>query len=143
VRTPYLRDQSGSVAVIFALALTMLIGVAAIVVDLGHAYVVRREMQKAAEAGANAGVRALALPDNTSFPNWNNALNIAKAMVQGNNANGAPSAISTRMTVFKRCRRASGISGGPRTRPRLISMATPIRPIITPPVLIPIMSAPR
>lgn len=74
---------------IFAVALLMLMGVAAIVVDLGHAYVVRREIQKAAEAGVNAGVRALALPDSTSFPNWNNALTAAKATVQGNSADGA------------------------------------------------------
>ncbi len=57
-------DQPGSVAVIFAVALMMLMGVA-------------------------AEVRALALPDCTSFPNWNSALAAAKATVQGNIAAGA------------------------------------------------------
>ncbi|MFI5330495.1 MAG: hypothetical protein ACHQ2F_05585 [Desulfobaccales bacterium] len=36
-----------------------------------------------------AAVRALALPDCTSFPNWNSALAAAKATVQGNIAAGA------------------------------------------------------
>ena len=74
-------DQSGSVAVHFVVALMRRTGVTAIVVDLVHADVARRETQKAAEAGVNAGVRALALADSTSFPKWNNALATAKAMV--------------------------------------------------------------
>ena len=54
-------DQSGSVGLIFALSLMVILGLAAVVIDLGHAYVVKREIQKAAEAGALAGARALAL----------------------------------------------------------------------------------
>ncbi len=56
--------QSGSVAVSFAVALMMLMSLA-------------------------AEVRALALPDCTSFPNWNSALAAAGATVQGNIAVGA------------------------------------------------------
>lgn len=82
-------DEAGSVMVIFVLALAVLTGIAAIVVDLGHAFVVRRELQRSAEAGANAGARALALPNTTSFPNWGNALNTAKAVVRENKADGA------------------------------------------------------
>jgi hypothetical protein len=39
--------------------------------------------------GAATEVRALALPDYTSFPNWNSALAAAKVTVQGNIAAGA------------------------------------------------------
>ena len=57
-------DHSGSVAVIVAVALMMLMSLA-------------------------SQVRALALPDCTSFPNWNSALAAAGATVQGNIAAGA------------------------------------------------------
>ena len=63
-RSCWRGDQSGSVAVIFAVALMMLMSLA-------------------------AEVRALALPDCTSFPNWNSALAAAGATVQGNIAVGA------------------------------------------------------
>jgi hypothetical protein len=59
-RSCWCGDQPGSVAVIFAVALIMLMSLA-------------------------AEVRALALPDYTSLPNWNSAL----ATVQGNIAAGA------------------------------------------------------
>jgi hypothetical protein len=63
-RSCWCGDHSGSVAVIFAVALMMLMSLA-------------------------AEVRALALPDCTSFPNWNSALAAAKATVPGNIAAGA------------------------------------------------------
>ncbi len=58
-------DQSGSVGLIFAMSLIVILGLAALVIDLGHAYVVKRELQNAAEAGALAGARALSLPATT------------------------------------------------------------------------------
>lgn len=63
-RSCWWSDQSGSVAVSFAVALMMLMSL-------------------------TAGVRALALPDCTSFPNWNSALAAAGATVPGNIAAGA------------------------------------------------------
>ncbi len=86
----FLADESGAVAVILVLVGLIMLGVAALVVDLGHLYVVRGELQKAAEAGAFAGARALALPPNSlPFPNWDNAVNTATATVRGNSADGA------------------------------------------------------
>ena len=55
-------DESGGVAVIMALALTGMLMMAALVLDLGHLSTVKTEARKAAEAGAYAGARALALP---------------------------------------------------------------------------------
>jgi Flp pilus assembly protein TadG len=87
-------DQSGSVAVIFAVCLTVMLGIAAVVIDLGHAFVVKREVQQAAEAGALAGARALALDPAkanglaTSL-NWSYGKTQATNAVKQNYANGA------------------------------------------------------
>ena len=87
-------DQSGSVGIIFALCLTMMVGIAAVVIDLGHAYVVKREIQKATEAGALAGARALALDPTKANGlaislNWSNGKTQATNAVQQNYVNGA------------------------------------------------------
>ncbi len=56
-----LRDQSG-MAVLAILAICILLGMVGLGVDLGHLFLVKSELQRAAEAGAIAGVRAL-FPD--------------------------------------------------------------------------------
>ncbi|MDA2916795.1 pilus assembly protein TadG-related protein, partial [Nitrospinae bacterium AH_259_B05_G02_I21] len=55
------RDERGVIAVIAVLLLTAMVGMAALVVDLGWLYVVRSELQNGADAGAMAGVVELAL----------------------------------------------------------------------------------
>ena len=82
-------DQSGSVAVISALCLAVMLGIAAVVIDLGHAYVVKRELQNAAEAGALAGARALSLPATSTTKNWANGTTTATSTVRLNFAGGA------------------------------------------------------
>ena len=72
----------------------MLVGIAAVVIDLGHAYVVKREVQKAVEAGALTGARALALDPTQSNQlaltlNWSNGKAQATKVVQQNYVNGA------------------------------------------------------
>jgi Flp pilus assembly protein TadG len=66
------RHDSGSVAVITAICLGFLIGFVALVVDVGHLYAVRNELQNAADAAALAGARALfplnGYPDATLIP---------------------------------------------------------------------------
>lgn len=54
-----LKDQTGAVAIMVALLLIVFIGFAALAIDLGHLYVVRNEIQNAADAGALAGARFL------------------------------------------------------------------------------------
>ena len=49
------RNEAGNVAIPFAVSLILMLGLAAVVIDLGHARVVKRELQKAAEAGALTG----------------------------------------------------------------------------------------
>ncbi len=53
------RDERGAVIMLITLAVTVLFSMAAIVVDLGHAYVTARQMQNASDAAAMAGARTL------------------------------------------------------------------------------------
>ncbi len=52
-------DQSGGVLVLIALLLVVIIGMAAMALDVGHLMVVRNELRNAADAGALAGARML------------------------------------------------------------------------------------
>jgi Flp pilus assembly protein TadG len=66
------RDESGSVAVITAICLVFLVGFVALVLDVGHLYAVRSELQNASDAASLAGARALfpisGYPDATLIP---------------------------------------------------------------------------
>lgn len=52
-------NQRGTIAVLTAAGLLVLLGITGLAVDLGHLYVVKSELQRAADAGAMAGARAL------------------------------------------------------------------------------------
>lgn len=60
-----LRDQSGVVAVVTAIALVMFLSFVALAVDVGHLTVTKNELQNAADAGALAGARMLYNSDGT------------------------------------------------------------------------------
>ncbi len=53
------RDESGQSLILFALGLAVLLGMAAMTIDVGLAYVARRDMQNAADAAALAGADAI------------------------------------------------------------------------------------
>lgn len=53
------KGEKGAVAIIVAICLVMFIGFAALAIDIGHLYVVKNELQNAADAGALAGARVL------------------------------------------------------------------------------------
>ncbi len=53
------RDESGQSLIMFALGLAVLLGMAAMTIDVGLAYVARRDMQNAADAAALAGADVL------------------------------------------------------------------------------------
>lgn len=55
------RDESGQVFALLAVALVVLLGMTALVLDLGYAYYVKRSLQASADAAATAG--AMELPD--------------------------------------------------------------------------------
>jgi hypothetical protein len=54
-----LREQRGVTLILIALLILVFIGVAALAIDIGHLFVVRNELQNAADAGCLAGARFL------------------------------------------------------------------------------------
>jgi hypothetical protein len=59
------RDDDGVVAILVAIMSVVLFGFGALVIDIGHAQVVRSQGQSAVDAASLAGVRALASPGGT------------------------------------------------------------------------------
>lgn len=64
-----LLANRGATVIFVALAMIVLLGMAALAIDVGYLYVVRGELQNAADAGALAGAQELYLPDGTVNPN--------------------------------------------------------------------------
>ncbi len=81
-------DESGSIAIIAAILMVMLLSFCALALDIGHLVSVKAELQKAADAGALAGARALALPKGITDWNWGNGKTTAVSTVQKNFADG-------------------------------------------------------
>jgi hypothetical protein len=54
------RSEKGQVVVLIAVMITVLVGLAAMAIDLSYVFVQRRDMQNAADAGALAGARLVA-----------------------------------------------------------------------------------
>jgi Flp pilus assembly protein TadG len=59
------RGRTGATAAFVALIMVVLLGVAALAIDIGFAYVVRGELQNAADAGALAGAQVLYINNGT------------------------------------------------------------------------------
>jgi Flp pilus assembly protein TadG len=84
-RQSFLKDSSGSILVATVIMLTAFIALLAVVVDLGHLFQVKSELQNAADAGALRGARALYHMNNAnSTPDWVAAQNEAIAAVKKN-----------------------------------------------------------
>lgn len=60
-----LQDNSGGVAIIVGISMIVLMGFAALAIDLSHLFVVKNELQNAADAAALAGARVLYNDDGT------------------------------------------------------------------------------
>ena len=59
------RDQQGVTMILVAIVMLVIIGFAALAIDIGHLFVVRNELKNAADAGALAGARVLLNADGT------------------------------------------------------------------------------
>lgn len=84
-------NQRGSIAIMTAVSLPVLIGFAALAVDISHLFVVRGELQNAADAAALNGANYLYRPG-IFFKgdyDWASAENNALLMLQKNSADGA------------------------------------------------------
>ena len=58
-RLSWLRDRKGSAIVYVAVTLVILVGFAGLAIDVGYLYLVRGELQNAADSGALAGAQVL------------------------------------------------------------------------------------
>lgn len=90
----FARDTEGAIASLTALILTVAVGAMSIAIDLGHIFLVRCELQRAADAGAMAGARGLVnMPAGqtgvTVTPDCANATVVSKRVVEANTADGA------------------------------------------------------
>ncbi|QNN53149.1 Tad domain-containing protein [Nocardioides mesophilus] len=77
------RDEQGAVVLMVAAMTLLLFGIAALVVDLGQARVVRREAQAASDSSALAGANALYL-GGTATPDITGAVGAAKSYAAKN-----------------------------------------------------------
>ena len=73
------RRQRGVVGVMAPVLMLVILSIGAIAVDLGYLYVIRNELQNAADAAALAGAAGL-YPANPK-PNWSNARRLKGACV--------------------------------------------------------------
>jgi len=89
----WFEEESGSMALLSAIILVVILGMAALAVDVGHLMTVKAELQKAADAGALAGARGL-VPYTTAspppHPNWTSGETRAVQTVQANQVDGQP-----------------------------------------------------
>jgi Flp pilus assembly protein TadG len=69
-----LRDREGATLVFVALSMVVLLGVAGLAIDVGYAFVVRAELQNAADSAALAGARALYTSDGSAVNPGANAV---------------------------------------------------------------------
>ena len=83
----FISDQSGAMAVIAVLLLTVLLSAAALGVDYGYMAWVQSDLQKASDAGALAGARILGSYTN---PDWSAGQSAATSMAQQNKVEGKP-----------------------------------------------------
>jgi Flp pilus assembly protein TadG len=80
-------QENGALVVIAALGITVLFGMAALALDIGHLLSVKNELQRAADAGALAGSRALS-PYSGTLPNWSQGQTTATQTTQNNKVDG-------------------------------------------------------
>ncbi|NTV01978.1 MAG: hypothetical protein HGB04_04235 [Chlorobiaceae bacterium] len=86
-----LQGQRGGAAILFVLCLPVMLGFAALAVDLARLNLTRVELQNAADAAALAGVRSLSDPSTVAADqpcNWSAATAMALDVARRNVANG-------------------------------------------------------
>lgn len=87
INFPFVQKQKGAVTVLVALTLPVLVGVAALAVDLAYLHVVRSELQNDADAAALAGARKLYV-SGASALDWAAASSTASSAIALNRAAG-------------------------------------------------------
>ena len=82
---PNSQRQRGAIMILFAVSLTVLLGFMALAIDLGRTYVVRTELQNAADAAALAGAKELNQKASGVCCGLNSAVTKAISMAAQNN----------------------------------------------------------
>ncbi|MBZ4219561.1 MAG: hypothetical protein LAC69_05155 [Chlorobium sp.] len=98
-----LHGQRGGVAILFALCLPVLLGFAALAVDLARLNLTKVELQNAADAAALGGARSISEPSTAPSDkpyNWTAALAAALVVARSNYANAAQIQDATIETVY-------------------------------------------
>ncbi|MCL4500735.1 MAG: pilus assembly protein TadG-related protein [Deltaproteobacteria bacterium] len=91
MRLPYalMKDESGSLAAFSIFLLVVFMALLAFTVDLGHLYVVKGELQNAADAGALAGARAIYLNTISPNPDWSAGQTATTNAIRDNKADNS------------------------------------------------------
>ena len=84
------KNEKGQVLVLVALAMFVLLGLAALGIDVGYMYSVRHELQRSADAGALAGVAPFTTKDWTDSSVRSEAETLARDFATKNNVLGTP-----------------------------------------------------
>ena len=79
-----INNQDGAVAALVAVCLIIFVAFTALAIDIGHLYVVRNELQNAADAGALAGARMLLNEDGSIRTVPTNAITAARGALTAN-----------------------------------------------------------
>ena len=98
-RGPKIPQQKGAVTLLVALTLPILVGAAALAVDMAYLHVVRNELQNDADAAALAGARVLYNPA-TGSTEWSLAQAQANAAIPLNRATGVQLAVGQVQTGY-------------------------------------------
>ncbi|OYU10896.1 MAG: pilus assembly protein TadE [Comamonadaceae bacterium PBBC1] len=88
-QSPTLMPQRGAVTLLVALTLPLLVGLAALAIDLAHLHVVRNELQNDADAAALAGAMVLYKNKGKTL-DWDAAAAQAQDAIALNHADGQP-----------------------------------------------------
>ena len=109
------RFQKGAVSVLVALTLPVLVGAAALAVDLAYLHVVRNELQNDADAAALAGARKL-YASGAAALDWSGAATTASNAIALNSAAGHTLADGQVLTGYwDTTQAATGLQGLPMT----------------------------
>jgi Flp pilus assembly protein TadG len=119
------KGDDGAILVFLALSMSVLLVIAALVLDGGSGYVQRRQMQNAADAAAMAGARAL---DRFRFPPSGTTPDYTTIATQVNTVatnNGATTVVSCRLINFTEVN--SAVDLGPCTSSVAAALAEGVR----------------
>ena len=95
-----MRKIKGAVLILVASMMLVIIGFGAAAIDFSYVFLVKNELQKAADYAALAGSLALYTPDSLGNPMWANAENAARNMLVLNRAAEAALADATIETGY-------------------------------------------